>query len=68
MQREESMELIFEVLEMQKRNKPTERTRKADEKKRVICLFIMFTPRVMVIKMLKMTQVLYILLMTAKKN
>ena len=34
MQREESMELIFEVLEMQKRNKPTERTRKADEKKK----------------------------------
>ena len=47
------MELNFEGLEMQKWNIPTDRTQKADEKNGVICLVIMFTPRVMVIKMSK---------------
>ena len=32
-------------------NIPTDRTQKVDEKNGVICLVIMFTPRVMVIKM-----------------
>ena len=36
-------------------------------KKGVICLVIMYTPGVMVIKMSKMAQFLYFLLMPAKK-
>ena len=37
-----------------------------DEKNGVICLVVMFTPRVMVIKMSKITHFLYFLLITAK--
>ena len=39
-----------------------------DEKNGAICLVIMFTPGVMVIKMLKMAYFLYFLLMTAKNQ
>ena len=42
-----------EGLEMQKWNISTDRAQRADEKNGVICLVIMFTPGVMVIKMSK---------------
>ena len=58
----------FEGLEMQKWNIPTDRAQKVDEKIRVICLVIMFTTRVMVIKMSKMAHFLYFLLMPAKNQ
>ena len=48
------MELNFEGLQMQKWNIPTNRARRGDDKNGVLCLVIMFTPGVMVIKMLKM--------------
>ena len=54
----------LEGLEMQKLNIPTEKAERVDKTKGVICLFIMFTSRVMVIKMPKM----YFLLMTAKNQ
>ena len=60
------MELNFEVLEMQNWNLPTNRTQRIDEKNKIIYLFIMFSPKIMVIKMSKMTRFLYFLLMTAK--
>ena len=60
------MELNFEGLEIQKWNIPTNRARRVDEKNGVIFLIIIFTPGVMVIKMLKMAYFLYFLLMTAK--
>ena len=41
----------FEDLWMQKWNIPTDRAQRRDEKKENICLAIMFTSRVMVIKM-----------------
>ena len=47
------MELNFEVLEMQKLNIPKERAQRVNEKSGVICLVIMFTPRITVIKMSK---------------
>ena len=53
---------------MQKLYLPTDRAQRADVKNGVICLFIMFTPRVTVIKMSKMARFLYLLLMTAKKS
>ena len=45
------MEQDFEGLEMHKRNIPTDRTQKVGGKNGIICLIIMFTPQVMVIKM-----------------
>ena len=48
MQREDVMVLNFEGFEIQKWNKPTNRAPSADEKNGVICLDIMFTPKVMV--------------------
>ena len=39
---------------------------RVDEKNGVICLVVMFTPRVMVITMSKITHFLYFLLITAK--
>ena len=57
------MESYFEGLEIQKRNIPTEKDRKVDEKNGIICLVIMFTAIVMLIKMPKM---LYFLLMVPK--
>ena len=59
MQREDFMELNFEVFEMQKWNIPTDRAQRINEKNKVICIFIMFTSRVMVIKISKMTHSLY---------
>ena len=43
-----------------------DRTQRVDEKNVVICLVIMFTPRVMVLKISKVTHFLYFLLITAK--
>ena len=50
---------------MQKWNISTNRALSVDEKNGVICL-VMVTPRVMVIKMSKMTHFMYLLLNTAK--
>ena len=55
---------------MQKFNIPTDKAQRVDEKNGVICLVclvMMFTPRVIVIKMSQMAQFLYFLLMTAKR-
>ena len=41
----------FEGLETQKLNIPTDRAQKVDEKNGVVCLVIMFAPRVIVFKM-----------------
>ena len=49
MQRRDPMELNFEGLEMQKWNIPTDIIQRVDEKDGVICLVIIFTPRVIVI-------------------
>lgn len=37
-------------IEMQKLNRPTDRAQRVDEKNGVLCLDVMFTPRVMVAK------------------
>ena len=69
MQRENPMELNFECLlnfEMQKLNVLTDRAQLAAEKNGVIYLVVMFTLRVMVMKMSKMYQFSYFLLMAAK--
>ena len=47
------MELNFEGFEMQKLNIPTDRAQRANEKNEVICVIIMITLGVMVIKMYK---------------
>ena len=62
------MEWNFEVCEMRKWNIQRDRVKRINEKNGVICLFIMFTPRVMVIKILKMAHYLHFLLMTAKSQ
>ena len=62
------MVLTFKVFEMQKWNKPTHRGQKVGEKNMVMCLVIMFTTRVMVIKMSKIAQFLYFLLMIAENQ
>ena len=53
MQREEGepIDLNFEDLEIQKWNISIEWAQKADEKNGVICLVIMFTPGIIIIKM-----------------
>ena len=61
------MELNFEGLEMQKWNIPTDRAQRWDGKNGVICL-VMFTPKVMVVKMSKIAHFLYFLLMPAKNQ
>ena len=43
-----------------------DKIQRVDEKNGAICLVVMFTPRVMVIKMSKMTHLFYFLLITAK--
>ena len=48
------MKLNFEDLEMKKWNITTSRAQRVDEKNGVICLVIMFTPAVIVIKLSKM--------------
>ena len=62
------MELNFEGLEMPKGNIPTDRAQRVDGKNGAICLVIMFTPQVMVIKMSHMVQFLYFLPMLAKNQ
>ena len=51
--REDSMQLNFEGLQMQKWNIPTDRAQRAYEKNGIICLVMVFTSRLMVIKMIK---------------
>ena len=62
------MKLNFKALEMQKLSIPMDRaqSQRADEKNGVIYLVIMFTPQVMAIKMSKMADFLYFLLILAK--
>ena len=48
------MGLNFEGAGMQNRNTPTYRAQRVDEQNEVICVDIMFTPGVIVIKMSKM--------------
>ena len=60
--------LNFEGLETQNQNKPMGRVQRVEEKNRVICLFIMFNPGVMVIKMSKTADFFDLLLMIAKKK
>ena len=62
------IELNFEGLEMQKWNIPTDRAQKRDTKNGVICLVMMSTPGVMVIKMSKMAHFFNFLLMTANSK
>ena len=47
------MGLNFEGFKMQKWSKPVDRSERVDKKNRVVCLVIMFTSRVIVIKMWK---------------
>ena len=68
MQKEDPNELNFEGLWMQKWNIPTHRAQRVDEKNGVICLVIMFAPRVMVIKVSQMSHFLYFLLMPVKNQ
>ena len=58
MQRGNSREQNFEVLQMQKWNIPTDRAQTEDEKSGVICLIILFSPWVMIVKMFKMANFL----------
>ena len=60
------LKLNFEGPGIQRWNKPTDRDQKVDEKNVFICLVIMFTSRVIVIKMSNNGSFLYFLLMTAK--
>ena len=60
----------FEILKVLKcRNEITsmDRTQRVDDKNGVICLVIMFIPRIMDIKMSRMAHFLHFLLMTPKK-
>ena len=68
MQREDFMELNFEVLGMKKWNILTDGAERVDEKNWAICIVVMFTPKVMVIKMSNMAHILCVLLMTAKNH
>ena len=52
--RVDPMELNFEVLEVQKCYIPTDRAQKVCAKNGFICLFIIYTPRVMVMKISRM--------------
>ena len=62
------MELNFEGYEMQKWNIPTDRAQRIDEKNGVICLVIMYTPGVMVIKMQSISNFSYFLLIPVKNK
>ena len=61
-----SLKLNFGGLGMQKWNKPTDRIQRVNDKNVFICLVIMFTSTVMVIKMSNHDSFLYFLLTTAK--
>ena len=65
-QRGPSKQLNFEGLEMQKFKTPTNSAQRVDETNGIICLVIMFAPRIMVIKMSKTGHFLYFLLMPTK--
>ena len=58
----------FEGLETQNQNKPMGRVQRVEEKNRVICLFIMFNPRLSSLKCQKRLIFFNLLLMTAKKK
>ena len=62
------MELNFEDLEKQKWNMPTVRTQRVGEKNGVVCLVIMFTSGLMVLKKSRMANFLYFLPTTAKNQ
>ena len=62
------MELNFQGLEMHKWHITKDRAQAVEGKNWFICLVIMFTPRVMVIKMSKMAHFFYFLLMPAKNQ
>ena len=64
----DTMELNSEAPEMQEWNTPTNRAHRADEKNGIICLAIMFTSGVLVIKMSKMAHFMYFLQMTTKNQ
>ena len=69
MRREDPIELNFEgLLKVKNKYIPEESDQRVDEKNVVIYLFIMFTPRVMVIKTSKMVHCLHFLLMKAKNQ
>ena len=51
MEKGEPMELKFEGIEMRKWNILMDTAQRVDEKNGVICLFIIFTPEVMVMTM-----------------
>ena len=60
------LKLDFEGLGMQRWNKPMDRAQRVDEKNVLICLVIMFTSTVMVLKMSNNGSSSYFLLMTGK--
>ena len=64
----ETMGLKLEGFGMPKWNIPTDETQRVNEKNGVICLVIMFTPKVMVIKMSDMAHFSYFLLMRIKNQ
>ena len=53
---------------MQKWNISIDRAERVDEKNGVICLFIMFIPKVVVMAMSNMAHLLYFLLLTEKRS
>ena len=60
------LKLDFEGLGMQRWNKPMDRAQRVDEKNVLICLVIMFTSTVMVLKMSNNGSSPYFLLMIGK--
>ena len=63
----EPLKLNFEGLGKQRWSKPTDRAQRVDEKNVFICLVIMFTSWLIVIKMSNNGSFLYFLLTTAEK-
>ena len=68
MQRGDPMELNFKGLEIQKWNIPIDRAQRVGQENGVIGPVIMFTLKVIVIKMSKMAHFLYFLLMVVKNE
>ena len=66
MQNGDPMQLNFKGLETQKWNIPMDQAQRVDEKNGVICLVIMFTTGVMIIKISKIAHFLYFQLMLVK--
>ena len=66
MQNGDPMQLNFKGLEKQKWNIPMDQAQRVDEKNGVICLVIMFTTGVMIIKISKIAHFLYFQLMLVK--